>query len=197
VQGRVLFAGDSVTDCGWRGDSDGLGHGYVRLLAATHELAGCSVRNVGKGGDRLQDLERRWRRDVLDARPDAVSVMIGINDTWRRFDSGEVSGIEEFSDRYRALLSSLPTDTQIVLMEPFLIPVDARQQEWRQDLDPRIHVVRLLGQEFGATVVPVDGALNRRAASVGAAALASDGVHPTAAGHREIASAWLTAVAPS
>ncbi|MFJ6000698.1 GDSL-type esterase/lipase family protein [Arthrobacter sp. NPDC092385] len=108
MEGRVVFAGDSVTDCGWRGDSDGLGHGCVRLLAIAHELAGCSVRNVGKGGDRLQDLERRWRRDMLGARPDVVSVMIGINGTWRCFDSGEESGIEEFLGRYRALLSGRP-----------------------------------------------------------------------------------------
>lgn len=194
LQGRVVFAGDSVTDCGWRDDYQQLGHGYVRRLAASNQLVRCHVVNAGTGGDRLQDLEQRWEKDVLTPAPDVVSVMIGINDTWRHFDSGEPSDISAFSHHYHALLATLPAVTRLVLLEPFVIAVSDEQKEWRRDLDPRINAVHLLAEEFGAILVPLDGVLNHLARSVGAAALAEDGVHPTARGHQEISAAWLQAV---
>ncbi|WP_241521848.1 SGNH/GDSL hydrolase family protein [Arthrobacter pityocampae] len=194
IEGCVVFAGDSVTDCGWREDPDHLGSGYVRELASGEALARCRVLNAGTGGDRLEDLERRWEEDVLAARPDVVSVMIGINDTWRRFDSGLPSDLGAFTDRYRSLLGSLAPDVGIVLLEPFVIPVDEGQMRWREDLDPRIDAVHLLAEEFGAALVPLDGILNELARRTGAAVLADDGVHPTALGHQEIAGAWRRAV---
>ena len=70
----------------------------------------------------------------------------------------------------------------------------AGQDAWREDLDPKLEVVRKLAVEYGAILVPADSALNRQASSVGAAALADDGVHPTAAGHRAIAELWRQVV---
>jgi lysophospholipase L1-like esterase len=194
LQGRVVFAGDSVTDCGWRDDHQQLGHGYVRRLAASDQLARCHVMNAGTGGDRLQDLEQRWDQDVLTLEPDVVSVMIGVNDTWRHFDSGEPSDISAFSRRYHKLLATLPPVTRLILLEPFVVAVSDEQEKWRRDLDPQIDAVHLLAEEFGAVLVPLDGILNHLAQSTGAASLAADGVHPTARGHQEIARAWLRAV---
>jgi acyl-CoA thioesterase-1 len=194
LEGCLVFAGDSVTDCGRREDPEHLGFGYVRELASSGSLSGCRILNAGVGGDRLEDLERRWEADVLAARPDAVSVMIGINDTWRRFDSGIPSDLGIFTDRYRRLLGTLAADVRIILLEPFVLPVHQDQVSWREDLDPRIDAVHLLAEEFGAVIVPVDGILNELAQRMGAAALADDGVHPTAQGHREIAAAWRRAV---
>lgn len=48
--------------------------------------------------------------------------------------------------------------------------------------------------EYGAILVPADVELNRLAGTVGAATLAHDGVHPTAAGHRAIAELWRRVV---
>lgn len=194
LQGCVVFAGDSVTDCGRREDADGLGHGYVRELAGDTRLADCRVVNVGVGGDRLADLEQRWQQDVVAEQPDIVSVLIGINDTWRHFDSGIPSDLDLFAGRYRSLLAALPAHTRIILVEPFVVPVSQDQVGWRDDLDPRIAAVAHLAEEFGAVRVPLDGTLNQRAESLGAAEIAADGVHPTERGHHEIAAAWLHAV---
>lgn len=195
VEGAVVFAGDSVTECGRQDDPDGLGSGYVRHLASTLVPGGARVTNAGVGGDRLVDLEDRWAADVIAREPDLVSVMIGINDTWRRYDSGIPSEMGAFTDRYRHLLARLPSDARIVLLEPFLLPVAADQERWREDLDPRIEAVHLLAEEFDAVLVPIDAILNRLARTLGAPALAGDGVHPTERGHREIAAAWARTVA--
>lgn len=194
VHGSLVFAGDSVTDCGRREDPAGLGSGYVRELASTLVPRGVRVANAGVGGDRLADLGDRWEADVVARHPDHVSVLIGINDTWRLHDTGERSDHGAFAERYRLLLSALPSTTRIVLLEPFVLPVTEDQERWRDDLDPRIEVVHLLAEEFGAVLVPIDAVLHRLARRLGAPALAADGVHPTERGHREIAAAWSRTV---
>lgn len=94
------------------------------------------------------------------------------------------------------MLSSARDDlgAHLVLIEPFLLPVNQEQWDWRDDLDPRIAVVRRLAGEFNATLVPVDGLLSAVAARDGAAVWAPDGVHPSLAGHALIAKAWIDAV---
>lgn len=197
---RLVFAGDSVTDCGRREDTgtgmgDGMGDGYVRVLSESSALAGTAVVNRGIGGDRVEDLARRWTADVLAEEPHAVSVMIGINDTWRRYDSGQETDQVTYLARYRSLLERLAPDTAVVLMEPFLLPVNAEQQAWREDLDPKIAAVRRLAKEFGAVLVCTDEVLNSLvAAGTAPESLAYDGVHPTPQGHAAIADAWLAAV---
>ena len=193
---RAVFTGDSVTDCGRRdGAGGGLGDGYVRLLASSPALSGTDVVNRGIGGDRIEDLARRWDAEVLSEQPQLLSVMIGINDTWRRYDAGQETDPHTFLARYRALLERAAPDTTLVLMQPFLLPVTAQQEQWRADLDPKIAGVDRLAKEFGAVLVRTDAVLaSLVAAGTAAESLAHDGVHPTAQGHAAIAQAWLEAV---
>lgn len=101
----VVFFGDSITDAGRRQDPERLGHGYVRLLAG--ELTGTKVINAGIGGNRVVDLLARLDDDVLAHRPGLVSIMIGINDTWRRFDSNDPTSTEAYETGYRDLLTRI------------------------------------------------------------------------------------------
>lgn len=188
----VLFAGDSVTDCGRRDDPRGLGDGYVQRLADSPALTRTRVVNRGVSGDRVEDLLRRWERDVVSESADVVSILIGINDVWRRYDSNDPTAVEAFARGYRRLLSSLASrGTAIVLVEPFLLPISAEQEQWREDLDPKIDAVRALATEFSCVLVPADEALGALAALEGAGSLAPDGVHPSARGHEALADLWL------
>jgi len=184
----VVFAGDSVTDCGRRTDLDGLGDGYVRNLYDDLGERRPRIVNVGISGNRAVDLAARWSADVLTHDPALVSILIGINDTWRRYDEDDPTTPEDFEASYRSLLD--PLSCPVVLMEPFLLPVKDGQEEWREDLDPKLDVVRKLAVEYGAILVPLDVELTKHAASVGPEALAGDGVHPSAAGHRALADLW-------
>jgi lysophospholipase L1-like esterase len=182
----IVFAGDSITDCGRREDPAGLGDGYVRLVA---DALGSAARVVNRGisGNSSRDLRDRWETDVLASRPNLVSVLVGVNDTWRRYDSGTVTSVAEFEDNYRALLTPL-ADVRLVLVEPFLLPVREEQVAWREDLDPKLLVVRRLAAEYDAVLVPADTAL--RAAGE-AADVAPDGIHPSTWGHELLATLWL------
>lgn len=188
----MVFAGDSVTDCGRRTDPEGLGNGYVRDLYDDLAPRRPRIVNAGISGNRAVDLVRRWSTDVLAHEPSLVSILIGINDTWRRYDEDDPTTTESFEASYRALLD--PLTCPVVLVEPFLLPVKDGQDAWREDLDPKLDVVRKLAVEYGAILVPADVELNRQASSLGAAALADDGVHPTATGHRAIADLWRRVV---
>lgn len=194
---RIVCTGDSVTDCGRREDPQALGHGYVRLLAEG-PLSGHEVRNTGISGNRLTDLAERWADDVLAAEPGLLSVLIGVNDTWRRYDAGLLSPVDDFERRYRDLLTSLPPTTRVVLLEPFLLPVTEEQQVWwTEDLAARVEAVHRIADDHDAVLVPTHQALTAAATEVGNAALAADGVHPTAEGHRLIADLWWHTVAPT
>src|SRR5690348_8852462 len=85
-QTKLLFIGDSITDCGRATDKDQLGSGYVRRvrdwLLAEDPVNCPAVINTGISGNRIVHLAKRWQRDVLDHKPDVVSIMIGINDVW-------------------------------------------------------------------------------------------------------------------
>lgn len=190
---RVVMAGDSITEWGRRGDPDDLGTGYVRMLA-DGPLAASTVLNAGVGGDRAVDLAARWHEDVLAHDPDLVSVYVGVNDTWRRFDSGEATTAEEFAAVYRSLLAPLVArGTALVLVEPFVVPVTPDQREWDADLAPKQAVLRALAEDVGAAFVPLAAPMAALAAEVGPEAVAADGVHPTSLGHARIADAWWAA----
>jgi len=190
----VEFIGDSVTDGNRLDDRElGLGHGYVRVIADALRPLGVHVINRGTSANRTKDLLARWQPDCLDLRPDVLSIMIGINDTWRRYDEDDPTPTEVFAENYRQLLTAAidKLEAQIVLIEPWLLPVSPDQEAWREDLDPKIDVVRNLVTEFGLTLLPLNDILRHEAESAGSSELAWDGVHPTPQGHQAIARAWL------
>ncbi|MEV4538530.1 SGNH/GDSL hydrolase family protein [Asanoa sp. NPDC049518] len=182
----IVFAGDSITDCDRRDDPTGLGNGYVRRIATT---LGDTARVVNRGisGNSSRDLRDRWETDVLAEEPDLVSILVGVNDTWRRYDSGAVTTVEAFESNYRALLDPL-AGVSLVLIEPFLLPISDEQVTWREDLDPKVAVVRELAASYGAVLLPAGSAL---AGAGTPAEMAPDGVHPSERGHDLLASLWL------
>jgi lysophospholipase L1-like esterase len=122
--------------------------------------------------------------------------MIGINDCWRRFDCNDPTSTDKYVSGYRNILQQAreALDVQLVLLEPFVLPVPEDRKAWREDLDPKIHGVRELAKEFGAIYIPLDGLFASAATQQPPAFWAADGVHPSSAGHALIAQAWLKAV---
>ncbi|MNJ49479.1 GDSL-like Lipase/Acylhydrolase [compost metagenome] len=139
------------------------------------------------------DLQERWNEDCLALKPTVVSIYIGINDTWRRYDNGSVTTSQQFESSYRDLLerTTKSLDARLVLVEPFVLPHPEDRKGWREDLDPKIQVVRQLAREFGALLVPLDGLFAAACSKAEPAYWAGDGVHPSPAGHELIADAWL------
>jgi lysophospholipase L1-like esterase len=195
---RILFTGDSITDCGRvREDAQHLGFGYAALTAAHLQARLASpqlkIFNRGISGNRACDLLQRIEPDLLALQPTVVSILIGINDTWRRYDSNDPTEAADFERDYRTVLEKIAQNlkARIVLLEPFLLHVPKDRYAWREDLNPKIDVVRKLAVEFGAELLPLDGLFAQAATQTSAAYWAADGVHPSAAGHALIAETWL------
>ena len=198
---RILFQGDSVTDCGRdRGDGWNLGEGYAKFCAhlweeerraEVEEAPTYLYLNRGISGDRTKDILNRFEKDVVQLKPDVVFLLIGINNTWRAFDRNDPTPSDVFRDEYERIcqnILALESGPKLILLEPFILPSHPDYALYRTDLDPKIHVIRDLADKYADLYVPLDGLLNARALNgPGAEALAEDGVHPTQEGHETIA----------
>jgi len=198
---RVLFQGDSITDAGRsREHDDQLGGGYANMIAAwlsaRYPGRNMTFLNRGISGNRIYDLEQRWSEDCIDLEPDWVSILIGINDTWRYFDSGTDSPVAEFEACYRRLLDRVKEESGagLILLEPFVLPTPPDRVNWRANLDPRIDAVRRIARDYQAILLPLDGIFSAAATQRDPAFWTPDGVHPSQAGHALISQAWIHAI---
>lgn len=197
----VLFQGDSITDFGRNYDvPSSLGSGYALVTAAwfsaLYPQKNVSFINRGISGNRVPDLIGRWEKDCLALKPTWLSILIGVNDMWRRYDSNDPTSTTQFESNYRRLLDltvarSIP---HILLCEPFLLPVRDEQKSWREDLDPKIEVVRRLATEYKTMLLPLDTIFTEAAKQREAEYWLWDGVHTSPPGVALIAQAWLKAV---
>ncbi|RLP85882.1 GDSL family lipase [Micromonospora sp. BL4] len=198
---RVVFIGDSITDCGRRDTARPYGAGYVSLVralvGARHPELDVEWINRGVGGDTVRDLAARWDDDAVAERPDVLSVMIGINDIWRGYGDrpDEAVPIDEYERTLRDLLRRAvgATGCRLVLADPFLIETD-RNDPQRADTDRYCAVVAALVAEFDAVHVPTQAAFDRVLAVSPAKRWADDRVHPHLPGHAVLADAFLTAL---
>jgi len=200
---RVLFIGDSITATKRVFDDvNDLGKGYVQitsaLLQARYPEWNLNFLNRGIGGNRVSDLEARLEQDVISLKPTVVSILVGINDTAKRYRNPSLcSPIAEFEACYQRILSRIKKELNplFVLMEPFVLPVPDDRKQWREDLDPKIQAVHSLAKEFKAILIPLDQMFKSAISKASPSYWAPDGVHPSPAGHALISEAWIQNVA--
>ena len=196
----LLFQGDSITDTGRTGSADpsvSLGEGYPAKIAAKLAERGIKVINRGISGNRTWDLINRWDKDCIDIKPDYFSLLIGVNDTWRRYDSGMVTTAEEYEANMRQLLDRVvnETDAKIILLNIFLLDVTPDKAQMRPDLIEKQEVISRLIKEYDVTFVDIQALFDKMVAEgTPMEELSADGVHPTDFGHEVIAAEWLRCV---
>jgi len=204
---KLVMIGDSITDCGrsrpvGEGLFDALGKGYVSLvhgrLSAAYPGHLIRVANLGTGGDTVVNLQGRWQTDVLDLKPDWLSVMIGINDVWRQFDCPQLPELHVGLEQYEATLDELLGATRpqlkgLVLMTPFFIESN-RQDAMRARMDQYGAVVKKLAAKHDAILVDTQAAFDQVLEHLYSGTLAWDRVHPSVTGHVILAEAFLQAI---
>jgi lysophospholipase L1-like esterase len=204
---KLVMIGDSITDCGrirpvGEGSPDALGNGYVNfvdsLLTARYPENRIRVINMGVSGNTIRDLQERWKTDVLDLKPDWLSVMIGINDVWRHFSNAiipeqEVSLAEYSRTLDKLLLITQPTLKGLVLMTPYFIEPN-HDDPMRKMMDEYGAVVRQLANKHKAILVDTQGAFDAVLTHLHPMALVFDRVHPFSSGHMVLARAFLQGI---
>ncbi len=219
----ILFQGDSITDCGRvREDNPKtimkfyykaakrtpLGNGYPALV--TEELSRVnpgeySFINKGVSGDRIPDVYARIVRDIIEIKPDYMSLLIGVNDVWHGIDWGNSTGIKRFEKVYNILLEELKEElpeTKFMILEPFVLEgpatVDRKDQpgrykKFRSGVEEHAAIAKMLADRHSIKFIPLQSILDEAAKKVPATDLLSDGVHPTAKGHELIKREWIKA----
>ena len=208
----ILFQGDSITDCGWDRKAptviSNLGAGYARLVSAElgYETPGeYTFYNRGVSGNRIVDLYARIKADIINLKPDYMSILIGVNDVWHEINSKNGVDTEKFEKIYTMLLEeiyeALP-DIKIMLLAPYVMEGTAtcnieekptRWETFRTEVDKRIAAVDRIGAKFGLPVIHLQEKFDEYVtANNNSAYWATDGVHPTVFGHELIAREWLS-----
>ncbi len=204
---KLLFIGDSITDCGRNrpvaeGLFDPLGKGYVAqvaaILGATYPECPLRVVNMGCSGNTVRDLKARWQSDVVDLKPDWLSIMIGTNDVWRQFDSPLFPEAAVQPEEYERLLDTLVASTKplvkgIVLMTPFYAE-PSTTDAMRARMDQYGAIVLALAKKHGVIGVNTQTAFDRALKHQHSSNLSWDRVHPNAIGHMLLARAFLDAI---
>jgi lysophospholipase L1-like esterase len=204
---KLVMIGDSITDAGRaRPGADGaggpLGRGYVvmvdTLLGAVYPDQLISIVNTGISGNTVRDLKARWPADVLDLKPDWVSIMVGTNDVWRQFDSPRQPEKAVPIEEYEATLDDLVTRTRavtegMVLLTPFYLEPN-RQEPMRAQMDRYGAVVRKLAVAHDALFVDTQAAFDEFLAVAYTATLSRDRVHPNDVGSMVLARAFVSAL---
>lgn len=108
---KIVFLGDSITDAGhlWTSDEFPLGEGYVSFLSSRLAQAcpGIEVINKGQDGFTSADVRRTLKTNCLNLQPDAVSLLIGINDIAVTKVNGLSLKESGFAKNLHAVLSAL------------------------------------------------------------------------------------------
>lgn len=192
----ILFNGDSITDA-LRDRSDqyslaGYSKSISEKLHHAAPEAGIVCYNRGVGGDTSAQLLSRFELELDEIRPTVVSLLIGVNDTWRRFDSNASVPCRVFEKNLDAILALAKKYTdRVILLQPFLVDTDPQKRKFRKDLNPKIQAVNRIARKYGTDFVPLDGLFAEACCKTSPAELSYDGVHPTEKGHELIAEEWL------
>lgn len=201
---RILFQGDSITDAGRdRMNDAGIGVGYPLLVKAVlgyeapaeHEFI-----NRGISGNRIVDLYARIKADILNIKPDVMSILIGVNDVWHELHPCP-NGVdaEKFYKIYAMLIEEIKEalpETKIMIMEPFVLKACATEGAWevfREEVEKRAQMSRKIAEKYNLTFIPLQEGFDALAQKAPADFWLGDGVHPTPMGHEYIKNEWLKA----
>ena len=204
---KLVMIGDSVTDFErarpvGEGLFGGIGKSYVGivdgLINSTYPESKIRVINMGIGGNNVRDLKSRWQTDVLDLKPDWLSIMIGFNDVWRQYDSPLIRESHVYLEEYEKTLEQIVKETRpslkgLVLMTPYYIEKN-KADAMRATMDQYGAAVKEIAEKYHAILVDTQAAFDDILEYYYPAAISWDRIHPNIFGHTVIARAFLNAI---
>ena len=204
----ILFQGDSITDSGRKKDDNlfnnptSLGSGYVLQAAAemlfTYADKDLKIYNKGISGNKVYQLADRWDKDCLDIKPDILSVLIGVNDYWHKHNGKYDGTVAVYKKDLIALLErtlAASPNIKLVIGEPFAIKgVKAVDDTWYPEFDTYRVAAKEIATQFNAVFIPYQKVFYEAQKIAPGNYWTADGVHPTLAGTKLMAHAWLKAV---
>lgn len=199
----ILFQGDSITDARRSRDDDlYMGHGYATLVKGEIGLDypnQYNFLNRGVSGDRIVDLYARIKYDLINLKPDVLSILIGINDVWHEINFQNGVEAEKFYKIYDMLIEEIKEalpDIKIMLLEPFVLKAKSTEEAWdtfKSETEKHAEKVLELAKKHNLAFVPLQEKFDEAAKKAPNDYWLYDGVHPTASGHEIIKREWVKA----
>ena len=203
----ILFQGDSITDAGRsREDNANTGFGYPTFIAGYLGLEypkQYNIINRGISGDRIVDLYARIKSDIINLKPDILSILIGVNDAAHDFFWQNGVEANKFSNIYSMLIEeikeALPA-VKIIIMEPFVLKgsltkdSDECPKKWYyfdMEVKKRAEKAREIALKYDLIFISLQDKFDEAAKLTSNDYWLVDGVHPTAAGHELIKREWI------
>ena len=201
---RILFQGDSITDAGRSRDNDQyIGTGYPLLVKSElgyKHPGDYEFINRGISGNRIVDLYARIKCDIINLKPDVMSILIGVTDVWHEFSSNP-NGVsaEKFFKIYSMLIEevreALP-DVKIIILEPFALKGSGNEAMWEEfdaEVRKRAQMAKKVADAYGLPFIELQRGFDELCKKQDASYWLADGVHPTPMGHEFIKAQWLNA----
>lgn len=199
---RFLFQGDSITDAFRLKDSNlqYFGYGYATMVAGQlHQKHPGQFEffNRGVSGDRTVDLYARIKKDVINLKPDYMSLLVGVNDIGHDFTQCNGVSPEKYEKMLTMYLSEIQEalpNIKIVILEPFIADGEfTREQgpELRPQIEKVAAAAKRVAEKFNFPFVPLQKTFDAWVQKYGETYVTHEGVHPTNAGHSVIANALV------
>ena len=201
---KILFQGDSITDAGRIRDNDAnVGTGYPLLVKAKlgfEEPGKYEFINRGISGNRIVDVYARIKNDIINLKPDVMSILIGVNDVWHEY-SNNPNGVdaEKYFKVYDMLIEEIKTALpaiKIMIMEPFVLKGTGTEESWElfsSEVKKRAKMAKKIAQKYDLTFIPLQAGFDELTQKAEESYWLADGVHPTPMGHEYIKNQWFKA----
>ena len=196
-----LFQGDSITDASRVRDWDmSLGSGYATTIASiigTKYSGKLNFINRGISGNRIVDLYARIKSDIINLKPDYLSILIGINDVWHELSYQNGVKAEKFEKVYSMLIEEIFEELpniKIYILEPFIGHGTASDEHWDyfySETRKRAEAAKRVADKYSLPFITLQDKFEKAEAEVSCTYWTSEGVHPSAMGHGIIANALM------
>lgn len=203
----ILFQGDSITDAGRsREDDMNAGLGYPTLVKGElgFEYPNQYIMyNRGISGNRVVDVYARIKADIINLKPDVMSILIGVNDVWHEFGGHNGVDAEKYFKIYSMLIEEIKAalpDVKIMILEPFVLRGDGTDNtqdepdKWNifhTEVLKRAEKARKIAETYNLPFIPLQDKFEEAAKLAPNNYWLRDGVHPTTAGHELIKREWI------
>lgn len=202
---KILFQGDSITEF-YRNfeDRKSMGKGYACFTEAElgFEYPGeYEFVNRGVGGNNVRDLYARIIRDIINEKPDYISILVGVNDILH-MDGNNQTGAKRFRKIYDTLLSEIEEelpDTKIMLFGPYALKGEltvspSNPSRWETIscvVRENAQIVKELAEKHNLKYTPLQEVFDEALKKADYDYLTTDGVHTTTAGSELIKREWI------